>query len=223
MTIYQRQCLLAYLGFYTLAIDGIWGEKSKEATEAFQKAYGLDIDGVVGPNTEKALRGAVAGTMQPIPDYQPPDTETMEPNTSGQPPDTGTFWDDIKYFNREEFRCQCYKQVDRYGGPYCNGFPVEPEEKLVRTLDKIREVLGVPITIVESGGSGVRCEQHNKHVGGVSDSQHLYGKAADLHSSATPAQMKSAAEKVIGNTGGIGLYSWGIHVDVRDGRARWNG
>lgn len=202
MTNKQKQCLLAYLGYYDGKIDGIWGEKSEEATEKFQWAYGLKVDGVAGKDTQKALRGAVAGTMEPI--------------TSGQPPDTGTFWDDIKYFTREEFRCQC-------GGKYCNGFPVEPEEKLVRTLDKIREVLGVPITIVESGGSGVRCPKHNANVGGVSDSQHLYGKAADLHSGATPAQMKAAAEKVMGNTGGIGLYKWGIHVDTRGTKSRWNG
>lgn len=218
MTIYQRQCLLAYLGFYTLAIDGIWGEKSKEATEAFQRAYGLQVDGVVGPETEKALRGAVAGTMEPLPDYQPSDTGTTEPNTSGQPPDTGTFWDDIKYFKRDEFRCPCGK---------CGGFPVEPKESLVRTVNRIREVLGVPVIIVppdgHSGGSGVRCADYNAEIGGVSNSMHLGGGAADLHSGATPAQMKAAAEKVMGNTGGIGLYDWGIHVDVRDGCARWYG
>ena len=218
MTIYQRQCLLAYLGFYTGAIDGIWGEKSKEAAKAFQRAYGLVVDGVVGPVTEKALRGAVAGTMESIPNYQPPNTGTTEPNTSGQPPDTGTFWDGIKYFTREEFRCPCGK---------CGGFPVEPQEALVRTVNSIREELGVPVIIVppdgHSGGSGVRCADYNEEIGGVSNSQHLYGKAADLHSKATPAQMKAAAENVMGNTGGIGLYSWGIHVDVRNGYSRWNG
>ena len=42
MTAKQKQCLLAYLGYYTGAIDGIWGEKSRQATEDFQKAYGLE-------------------------------------------------------------------------------------------------------------------------------------------------------------------------------------
>ena len=202
MTIKQKQCLLAYLGYYTGAIDGIWGRGSCAATKMFQREYGLNDDGVAGPATEKALCDAVGGTMKKV--------EKVKPDQSG------TFWDDIKYFTREEFRCQC-------GGKYCNGFPVEPQEKLVRTLDKIREVLGVPITIVESGGSGVRCPKHNADVGGVSNSQHLYGKAADLHSTATPSQMKAVAEKVMGHTGGIGLYRWGIHVDVRDNYSRWNG
>lgn len=42
-------------------------------------------------------------------------------------------------------------------------------------------------------------------------------------SRASPAQMLAVAEDVMGHTGGIGLYSWGIHVDKRSGYARWNG
>ena len=127
----------------------------------------------------------------------------------------GTFWDEIEFFNREEFRCQCK-------GKYCSGFPVEPEEKMVRTIDEIRRRLGVPVSIVDAGGSGVRCTQHNSNVGGVYNSEHLYGRAADLHSSASPSRMKQVAEEVMRNTGGIGLYSWGIHVDTGK-YSRWNG
>ena len=35
--------------------------------------------------------------------------------------------------------------------------------------------------------------------------------------------MKAVAEDVMGRTGGIGLYDWGIHVDTRPRYARWNG
>ena len=121
---------------------------------------------------------------------------------------------DIRYFKRAEFRCPCGR---------CGGFPVEPQESIVRIVDEIRHRLGIPISIVDGGGSGVRCAAHNAEVGGVSDSQHLYGLAADLHSAASPAQMLAVAEDVMGHTGGIGLYSWGIHVDKRSGYARWNG
>ena len=76
---------------------------------------------------------------------------------------------------------------------------------------------------MDGGGSGVRCAAHNAEVGGVANSQHLYGLAADLHSAASPAEMKAAAEEVLGHTGGIGLYGWGIHVDTRQGYARWKG
>ena len=51
----------------------------------------------------------------------------------------------------------------------------------------------------------------------------MYTLVADLHSAASPAEMKAAAEEVLGHTGGIGLYGWGIHVDTRQGYARWKG
>ena len=51
MDIKQKQHLLAYLGYYTLEVDGIWGDGSKAATEHFQGDYGLDADGIFGPLT----------------------------------------------------------------------------------------------------------------------------------------------------------------------------
>ena len=209
MTVKQIQCLLAYLGYYTGQIDGQWGRMSGEACRAFQADYGLTADGICGPMTQKMLIGAIAGTAAKV--ERPAEAEQEDTDK----PKTGTFWDDIRYFTREEFRCQC-------NGKYCNGFPVEPEEKMVRTVDEIRHRLGIPIGIVTSGGSGVRCSKHNAEVGGVYNSEHLYGRAADLHSSASPAKMKAVAEEVMGNTGGIGLYDWGIHVDTGK-YSRWNG
>lgn len=170
---------------------------------AFQADYGLTVDGIPGAATQKMLIGAIAGTAVKV---EKPESSVV--------PKTGTFWDDIKYFTRKEFRCPC---------GHCGGFPVEPQESMVRTVDEIRRRLGIPISIVDGGGSGVRCAAHNAEVGGVANSQHLYGLAADLHSAASPAQMKAVAEDVMGRTGGIGLYDWGIHVDTRPGYARWNG
>lgn len=204
MTTLQVQYLLAYLGYDPGPLDGILGTKTKAAAYDFQRDFGgLTVDGIAGDSTQAALRHAVGEEWEkPV-----SNSGTARPTT----PTTGTFWDGIHYFNREEFRCKC---------PRCGGFPVEPRESLVRTVDEIRRRLGKPIII----SSGVRCKEHNAEVGGVSNSQHLYGIAADLHCpGATSAEMKEAAEAVLGNTGGIGLYSWGIHVDTRNGRSRWNG
>lgn len=79
------------------------------------------------------------------------------------------FWDTVKYFTRDEFKCKC-------GGRYCNGYPVEPDKNLVTLLDLIREDAGVPCII----SSGTRCETHNANVGGVWNSWHKKGKAADF-------------------------------------------
>ena len=202
MTVKQVQCLLAYLGYYGGQADGIAGVRTVAAVRRFQADYGLTVDGIPGAATQKMLIGAIAGTA----------VKVDKPIST--PQKTGTFWDDIRYFTRAEFRCPCGR---------CGGFPVEPQESMVRTVDEIRHRLGVPISIVDGGGSGVRCAAHNAEVGGVTNSQHLYGLAADLHSAASPAEMKAVAEEVLGHTGGIGLYSWGIHVDTRPGYARWNG
>ena len=162
MTIKQKQCLLAYLGYYTGSVDGLWGEQSRGATEAFQRDFtGLTVDGAAGEETQKALCHAVAYGMP----------EKDKPNASGTPPDgqgTGTFWDGIRYFKRREFRCPC---------PRCGGFPVEPEEKLVRVADRVRAHFGKPVTI----SSGVRCQAHNDELrGSVKNSRHVQGKAMDF-------------------------------------------
>ena len=207
MTIKQVQCLLTYLGYDPGAIDGVNGKNTMAAVKKFQAQEGLDPDGVPGGKTWAALLDAVAQGRG----YDP-----GQASAGGETAKTGTFWDDIEFFTREEFRCQCK-------GKYCNGFPVEPQEKMVRTVDEIRRRLGVPVTIVESGGSGVRCPIHNANVGGVSNSNHLTGNAADLHSGKSPQEMARVAEEVMGNTGEIGIYDWGIHVGVNCKYSRFYG
>lgn len=51
----QVQQKLKNLGYYTGAIDGIIGTKSKSAIKRFQKDYGLVVDGIIGPKTLAAL------------------------------------------------------------------------------------------------------------------------------------------------------------------------
>lgn len=197
MTMKQKQALLAYLGYYDGPLDDLWGDKSKEATEAFQADYGLPETGKPDDTTGKMLVAAVAGTAVKL-----DRSHTVD------------LWDNIRYFKRSEFRCKC-------GGKYCNGYPYEIDMDMVKIADKIRTKIGKPITI----NSGLRCKTHNVNVGGVPNSQHLHGTAADLGcpSGCTPEQMASIAEEIMGNTGGIGIYPWGIHIDTRSTKSRWNG
>ncbi len=187
--------------------------KQKQALLAYLGYYEKDIDGKWGSGSkaaanafkdaygveanDKTLLQAVNGTIKP-----------KEPE---QTVDKG--WEGIKYFKKSEFKCKC--------GRYCDGYPVEVDMTMVRYADEIRKRIGKPLTV----NSGLRCRQHNANVGGVSNSQHALGTAADLGCPAgfTPAKMAQIAEEVIGNTGGIGIYSWGIHIDSRKTKARWNG
>lgn len=218
MEVWRKQCLLAYVGLLPYQdIDDIWGDQTQGATEAFQSKYQMKpVDGIFGDDTLEKILDVIHSREEPAPDISVGDK--MEPTDKdvNVPTKTGTLWDDSEFFDREEFRCQC-------GGKYCNGFPVEPEEELVRVCNEIRRRLGVPVQIVDAGGSGVRCEQHNANVGGVANSNHKYGKAADLHSSKSPEEMAQAAESVMGKTGEIGIYSWGIHVGVNCKYSRFYG
>lgn len=75
----------------------------------------------------------------------------------------------MKWFKLEEFRCRC-----------CGGLlPLAKEniEALVENvLDPARQRYGGPVLV----NSGYRCLAHNKAVGGVPNSQHLVGQAADI-------------------------------------------
>ncbi len=51
----QIQQKLKDLGYYYGNIDGILGNQSVTAIKNFQRDYGLSVDGIVGPNTLKAL------------------------------------------------------------------------------------------------------------------------------------------------------------------------
>lgn len=161
-TIEQKQCLLKVLGYYEGRVDGIWGRKSEQATREFQDAYGdIDVDGKFGPITEQAARHAVCYGM---PEREAPD-EPLELTDEA-------FWASIKHWKREDFKCRC----GEYHAPYCDGFPVEPDRKLVLLADQVAEHFGGAV----QRSSGIRCEQHNTDSGGVENSRHRFGKALDF-------------------------------------------
>ena len=140
MNLRQKQCLLCYLGYYDGLIDGIWGERSIQATVEFQTRAGLATDGVFGRETEETILKAI----------------TADP------------WTDIQYFAPAEFACKC--------GTYCAGYPAQMDTRVVKIADRARAHFAAPGEVV----SGLRCEIHNRNVGGVANSRHLRGKAIDL-------------------------------------------
>lgn len=113
-----------------------------------------------------------------------------------------------KNFSRKEFACKCG----------CGFADINPE--LIKGLQALRDLCDRSITVT----SGCRCPAHNKRVGGVSNSQHLTGKAADIViSGLPPRKMAELAEKVPQFLKGaiITYVKKGfIHVDVRGKRYR---
>ena len=98
--------------------------------------------------------------------------------------------------------------------------PIFIAPKLVTILQKIRTHFGKPVKIT----SAYRTVEHNKSVGGVKDSQHLYGMAADIKiTGVSPKDIAAYVEKLMPKTGGIGIYDTFVHMDVRDTRSRWKG
>lgn len=140
-------------------IDGIWGKQSKEATVKLQRKLGIKDDGLFGTGTEDACFETLLSGKS-LPDIE---------GVIIIPP-TGDFWDEIKFFDKEEMRCKC-------GGRYCDGYPHEIQPLLMQILDRARKWSGHPIVII----SGLRCEDWNRIQGGVVDSQHKYGEAVDVY------------------------------------------
>lgn len=56
----EQQELLKKLGLYKGAIDGYLGPQTDSATRTFQKANGLEVDGIPGPATNAKLKAKVA-------------------------------------------------------------------------------------------------------------------------------------------------------------------
>ena len=94
--------------------------------------------------------------------------------------------------------------------------------RLVMVLQSIRDRFGAAVSIT----SGYRTPQYNAKVGGVDQSQHCYGTAADIAVKGVGVDTVAAyARKIMPDWGGVGIYKKHgfVHVDVREARAEWNG
>ena len=109
-------------------------------------------------------------------------------------------------FSRSEFKCQCGCGQDTV------------DALLIDILERVRKHFKQPITIT----SGNRCEKHNKSIGGASNSQHLYGKAADFKvKNVSPIEVFNFIDLFAPSSYGLGSYTSWTHVDVRDNQSRW--
>jgi len=93
---------------------------------------------------------------------------------------------------------------------------------LAEQLQELRDYLNKPITI----NSGYRSPKHNRSIGGVKNSQHVLGMAADISVlGMSTKKVHEAIEALIKDKamlqGGLGLYAKFVHYDIRLKKARW--
>jgi len=101
-------------------------------------------------------------------------------------------------FSRAEFACN----------DYC-GFDAISLD-LVNRLQVARRIAEIPLKI----NSGCRCEAHNRVVGGVVDSAHLTGLAADIACYASHTRYVVLLGLYAAGFTRIKLYPSWIHVDI---------
>lgn len=213
MTITQKQCLLTYLGYDTGGVDGIWGDKSRQATDAFQRDYGLEKDGVFGDATLERIKDVIVSGEQPA-------SKPKQPKE-----DSGNVLDAAKYLRSDG----CYHiprgvdvQLTRNFWAHeihCQGVGCCTEsvisKRIMDLAQEIRDDIGEPLSIATAGGSGYRCPVHNAEIRGASPkSLHTISDAVDLHYR-DPTKLKAATLQHL-RDGEVGLYSWGCHVGMWD-------
>ena len=94
------------------------------------------------------------------------------------------------------------------------------ESELVKVLEDVRTHFNMPVIIT----SGYRSPEYNKKIGGVKNSQHAKGTAADIKVKMVPAsKVQGYLSRKYPNKYGIGRYENFTHIDVREKKARWRG
>ena len=103
------------------------------------------------------------------------------------------------HFSKVELACHC-----------CGDLKIE--KALIDALELLRSLAGKEIIVHD----GYRCPPHNQKVGGVPDSEHTLGMAADINIPGMALRVPTFLN------GGIGAYDGGfLHVDTRPHQARW--
>jgi len=121
-----------------------------------------------------------------------------------------------KNFKKSEFKCN--------DGSSVPDDLMDNLKDLVENLQIIRDTIDKPIRII----SGYRSPKYNRRIDGARRSQHMLAKAADIViRGMSPVEVHREILKLIKEgkikKGGVGLYKYFVHYDVRGFNARWKG
>lgn len=186
---------LNFLGYNAGPEDNDYGSQTKKAVTNFQKDFKCQVDGIAGEETCGRLVRVIKECQKIL--------GVKEDGLAGS--ETNKAYNDfrnIKYFKYSEFTCHCgcgYNRVDI---------------RLVNILDNIREHYGKPAIIT----SGVRCEKHNREVGGVEGSWHTKRKAADFYINGVSSSELNRYCSILRDQGVLrycyAIDSGAVHIDI---------
>lgn len=108
-----------------------------------------------------------------------------------------------EHFSESEFACRCCGQLPTAGISMA----------LLLGLERLRARINQPIYI----SSGYRCPSHNRAVGGVWNSQHVRGTAADIYVDDMSVRELARICKQIFDSVGTYESQGFVHVDMREG------
>lgn len=108
---------------------------------------------------------------------------------------------ELKYFKLEEFKCPCCGEVNM-------------DQNFLIMLDNARGIAGIPFKVT----SGYRCDKHNAEVGGVSDSSHNKGMAADIAVADGRARFLVVSAAIKAGFTRIGIAKTFVHLDSDDSK-----
>lgn len=204
---------LISVGLLKSVSDGIAGKQTLAAFARFKELEYLEYPALLGPSTAMALREATATHAVP--------KDATAPILPG--------------YNKAFFpKIGWVKAGDRVhlGGNFSWGeftknlSRVPQNERVVNNilrladyLEDVRALFGRSIIL----NSGYRPPAINQAVGGASNSQHLYGAAADIVVAGfKPHEVYQRLNSWHGNKGGLGDGESFTHIDLRGYRARFS-
>jgi len=106
----------------------------------------------------------------------------------------------LRHFHQKEFTCNCG----------CG--TMDMDITFLQNLDNARELAGIPFKIT----SGRRCKDHNRNIGGVDDSDHLYGVASDIEVYGESGRNRYliVSSLILAGFDRIGVYKEFIHAGM---------